>query len=127
MSVELVFVIGDPMWLTSNSRAHWAKKSRIVKGLRHMAKTKARAEKIPTFETARVDYYVQYRTGGRADPANVYDPIIKSLIDGLVDAGVFPDDDHTHVMGPNPHRDPGKAAPGTHRVRLVITGQDVNF
>ncbi|MEU1449881.1 hypothetical protein [Streptomyces mirabilis] len=36
----------------------------------------------------------------RLDPANFY-PSFKAAVDGLVDAGVLEDDDHTHVVGPD--------------------------
>ncbi|MFB7364181.1 hypothetical protein [Streptomyces hydrogenans] len=36
----------------------------------------------------------------RADPANWY-PSFKSFVDGIVDAGVLEDDDHTRVVGPD--------------------------
>lgn len=36
----------------------------------------------------------------RCDPANFY-PSFKAAVDGLVDAGVLEDDDHTHVVGPD--------------------------
>ncbi|MFJ8995561.1 hypothetical protein ACIRQH_34795 [Streptomyces sp. NPDC102279] len=36
----------------------------------------------------------------RIDPANFY-PSFKAAVDGLVDAGVLEDDDHTRVVGPD--------------------------
>jgi crossover junction endodeoxyribonuclease RusA len=39
-------------------------------------------------------------TRRRADPANWY-PSFKAAVDGIVDAGVLADDDHTHVIGPD--------------------------
>ena len=36
----------------------------------------------------------------RLDPANFY-PSFKAAVDGLVDAGVLEDDDHTRVIGPD--------------------------
>lgn len=46
------------------------------------------------------------------------------LADGMVDAGVWPDDDSTHVLGPTYMRDP-KTDDGNHRVRLVLASQEV--
>ncbi|MFH9826757.1 hypothetical protein [Streptomyces bobili] len=37
---------------------------------------------------------------GRRDPANYY-PAFKAAVDGLVDAGLVEDDDHTRVVGPD--------------------------
>ncbi|MFF5784218.1 hypothetical protein ACFY8P_04515 [Streptomyces sp. NPDC012693] len=36
----------------------------------------------------------------RADPANWY-PSFKAAVDGIVDAGVLEDDDHTRLVGPD--------------------------
>lgn len=38
--------------------------------------------------------------GGRYDPGNLY-PTAKACIDGIVDAGLLTDDDHTRVIGPD--------------------------
>ena len=53
--------------------------------------------------------------GGRWDPNN-YAGTTKALVDGLVSAGLFLDDDHKHVIGPD-HRHGGK---GEARVVLRI-------
>ena len=65
---------------------------------------------------------VHYRTAVRADPANAQ-PTLKALIDGCTDAGIWVDDDSTHLIGPDPRRGcnlPG-LRPGEHRVVLTIT------
>lgn len=36
----------------------------------------------------------------RRDPGNWY-PTAKAIVDGLVDAGILIDDDHTKVVGPD--------------------------
>lgn len=36
----------------------------------------------------------------RLDPANLY-PSFKAAIDGVVEAGLLEDDDHTHLLGPD--------------------------
>jgi crossover junction endodeoxyribonuclease RusA len=36
----------------------------------------------------------------RLDPANLY-PSFKAAVDGIVEAGVLEDDDHTHLLGPD--------------------------
>lgn len=45
-------------------------------------------------------------------------PVIKALVDGLVDAGVFPDDGDAFVIGQDARRLPGVA---TDNVEIVIT------
>jgi hypothetical protein len=43
----------------------------------------------------------------------------------MVDAGVWEDDDSTHVLGPTHLRDPKSDRPGHYKVRLVLTEQEV--
>lgn len=67
-------------WLTSNGRYHWASRARRTRALRVRA----------------------------AIAANAY-PAVKACIDGLVDAGILPDD-------PDPH-----LPTGHHRLTVNIT------
>ena len=63
-----------------------------------------------------------YQNVLRADPANAQ-PTLKALVDGCTDAGIWVDDDSTHLIGPDPRRGcnlPG-LRPGEHRVVLIIT------
>lgn len=107
------------MWLTSNGRYHWADKARRTRGLRALGQWEGKRSQIPTLNRAHITAHITYRTGGRADPANAY-PTIKALIDGLVDAGLLPDDDATRLLGPDMRREPGKPAPSTRIVRLHV-------
>ncbi|WP_330349242.1 hypothetical protein [Streptomyces sp. NBC_00582] len=54
----------------------------------------------PLFKRAHVLGVLHPPTDGRRDPANWY-PSFKPAVDGLVDAGLFEDDDHTRVVGPD--------------------------
>ncbi|WP_420169034.1 hypothetical protein [Streptomyces violaceoruber] len=56
----------------------------------------------------------------RADPANWY-PSFKAAVDGIVEAGVLEDDDHTRVVGPDMRI--GPVAKGG---RLVLHIQELN-
>ena len=55
----------------------------------------------------------------RADPANWY-PSFKAAVDGIVDAGVLEDDDHTRLVGPDMRI--GAVTPGG---RLVLHIQEL--
>jgi crossover junction endodeoxyribonuclease RusA len=123
---DLTLTIPDAWWMTSNDRRHWADKARRTRNIRHMTAVLARARRIPRYEVVQITALIQYPTGGRADPGNA-SPTVKAAIDGLVDAGVVPADDHTHVIGPDYRREVGKGQRGTHVVRLVLTGQGVPF
>ncbi|MGY1500838.1 hypothetical protein ACW4TU_30375 [Streptomyces sp. QTS52] len=54
----------------------------------------------PLFQRAHILGVLHPSTKGRRDPANWY-PSFKACVDGLVDAGLFEDDDHTRVLGPD--------------------------
>lgn len=54
----------------------------------------------PVFQRAHILGVLHPHTRGRRDPANWY-PSFKAATDGLVDAGLFADDDHTRVLGPD--------------------------
>jgi crossover junction endodeoxyribonuclease RusA len=119
----LHFEIPDAWWLSANDRRHWADKGKRTKALREMGRLNAIAAELPELSTTHVAAFIGYPRNGRADPANAA-PTVKALIDGMVDAGVWPDDDSVHVIGPTFLRG-DKAPPGTHTVRLVLTPQEI--
>ena len=85
----------------------------------------ARAAGLRPSPTGRVQVtaHVHTRTRRRMDPANAA-PTTKALVDGaLVDGQVVPDDDHTHLTGPDHRRgDPvPDLAPGWRAITLTIT------
>lgn len=86
--------------ITSNHRLHWAAQARATRAIRHAAKLLAKSARIPALPRAKV--VAEYRPADRRrrDPANWY-PSVKAAIDGLVDAGVLPDDDAAHLLGPD--------------------------
>jgi hypothetical protein len=103
--------------LNANDRPHWSKRNRITGQLRSDAHVMARYLKIPRLARARIDAIYEPPDARRRDAGNWY-PTYKALIDGVVDAGVLPDDDHTHLDGPFMRI--GPVHPGG-RVVLVIT------
>jgi crossover junction endodeoxyribonuclease RusA len=119
---ELTFTVPKSWWVSANDRTHWAAKARATRNLRHLAATSTRG--LDTLGTTHVAAFIGYLTGGRADPSNAA-PTVKALIDGMTDAGVWPDDDSTHVIGPTFLRDPKSPTPGHYTVRLLLTPQEV--
>ncbi|GAA3154196.1 hypothetical protein ACFQ0X_43985 [Streptomyces rectiviolaceus] len=88
--------------INANDRMHPAKRASFVKVIRQAAWAMARHHKLPALERAHVFYVVHPDTKGRRrDPGN-WSPSAKAAVDGLVDAGVLPDDDHTRLLGPDP-------------------------
>lgn len=122
---HLTATIPAELWLSANQRLHWAPKSHRTKSIRSIgwATASASGMRDANLGTTHVAAFIAYPRNGRADPANAA-PTVKALIDGMVDAGVWADDDSTHILGPTYLRDP-KTGTSSYRVRLVLTAQDV--
>ena len=126
MTDTITLTIPAGEWLSSNQRLHWAQQARRTRSIRTRAFMLGLAALRAGDVTARtgkthVHVLVAYPTARKADPPNSY-PSVKAAIDGLVDAGIFPDDNSEHVsLGFD--RDPVKSAPGTYRLALELEPQ----
>lgn len=88
--------------LNDNQRLHHRRKAEYINLIRHAAAVTARAAKLPAFERIHVFYVIHPKPGiRRRDPGN-WSPTAKAAIDGLVDAGVVPDDNSERVLGGDP-------------------------
>jgi hypothetical protein len=108
------FVIPLPEGLeliNSNESQNRHRRARIVKEIRGKAQEAvtecpalmealAAAKPGPLFQRAHVLGILHPATNNRRDPANWY-PSFKAAVDGLVDAGLLDDDDHTRLVGPD--------------------------
>ena len=127
MTDQIIIEVPNVEWLSANDRVqHWAYRAYRTKELRTRGYWAAKQAHLGSHQVVHVAAWIQYPRGGRADPANAA-PTVKALVDGLVDAGMLPDDDSTHLVGPDYRREPGCRQNGTHRIRLVITQQEVSF
>lgn len=90
---------GTPL-LNANQRIHWRQRAARTRVLRDAALVLARAARMPRLERAYV--IAEYRPPDRRrrDVANLY-PSFKACIDGIVSAGVLPDDSDTYLTGPD--------------------------
>jgi crossover junction endodeoxyribonuclease RusA len=115
--------------LNANQRPHHRVRHEVTKELRaaaHEAVSEhtdlmaalAAAKPGPLFQRAHVLGILRPPSARRADPANWY-PSFKAAVDGLVDAGLLDDDDHTRLVGPDMRLGP-KAKGG--QLVLVIRG-----
>ncbi|GHE33208.1 hypothetical protein GCM10017673_40170 [Streptosporangium violaceochromogenes] len=86
--------------LNSNQRLHHRPKSVLTKALRKAGKEAAEKAAVPALTRAHMFGIYCPPDRRRRDPANLY-PSFKALIDGVVDAGVLPDDDDRHLVGPD--------------------------
>lgn len=122
VAFEGALVPQDPAWvspvlrlpmsnvLSANDRRSRVQVAKLVSFIRGQAMLLARAGRAPRFERAEVKVIVRFPDGRRRDPNN-YHATTKPLIDGLVDAGVFPDDDAEHVLGPDIRKSLKRAEP----------------
>lgn len=97
--------------LTANQRLHWARKAVLTKRCRETACWLAKSKKLPGAQRLTVTLHYRPKERRRRDAHNLY-PTVKALVDGLVDAGVVPDDDTTHVSTPEPVIHEPAAKPG---------------
>lgn len=109
--------------INANRPLNHHEKARRVKALRNTGWAMARAAKVPALQRAHIFYVFHPDTANgkqRRDPGN-WSPTAKALVDGIVDAGVLPDDNHKHLLGPDPRM--GEPVPGS-QIVLYITDLD---
>lgn len=104
----------DPIWtsrtlpiarghlLTANDKLHWARKASLTKQLRrwgYLLGREGRGVERLHLARARVVFEVAYPDRRRRDRHNMA-PTIKAMMDGLIDAGLLPDDSDGYLDGP---------------------------
>jgi len=97
-----VFVVLLPVLdlLNANQGLHWRTRSKRTKTIRNAAALMARSMGVPPLQRAHIYGFYLPTDARRRDPAN-WAPSAKAAVDGLVDAGVLPDDDDKHLTGPD--------------------------
>ena len=106
--------------LSANQRfGHWAQKAKIVREVRQEVNVRARGMKLGPFERISVQLVYRPRDKRRRDRGNIM-PTHKAALDGLVDAGVVPDDNPEFVEEMMPRIDaPVKGEPGCMWLEIV--------
>lgn len=105
--------------LNANDRLVREAEATRVKSLRKIGWQLALAADIPGLRAAHVIYVVHLNTrASKGDPGNLA-PTAKALLDGVVDAGVLPDDNAHYVVGPMPHAGQKVSLKGG-RISLVL-------
>lgn len=84
----------DPPMLANHRYKHWAQKSAAVRQVRAAVGLLAKRHPMPGRVEVGIVWHVADRR--RRDPDGPF-PTLKAAIDGLRDAGVLPEDDHTVV------------------------------
>lgn len=77
--------------LNANQRMHWAPKGKLTRTIRDETARLAREANIPETSTVTVQLAWVVTDKRRRDSDNIY-PTFKAMCDGLVDAGIVPDD-----------------------------------
>jgi len=114
-TLELPFTAG--LLLNANQRLHWAERNKRTQHWRELAAWQAKAAKVPHWQRAHILAEFSFGNNIRRDVGNL-NPTIKAAVDGLVDAGLLPDDDDKHLEGPDLRR---VERSGLALVRLVVT------
>lgn len=89
--------------ITANDKMHWAARSRLTKQLRQWGYLLGReGEGVARLGLthARVEVEFAYPDRRRRDRSNLA-PTVKALMDGLIDAGLLPDDADSFLDGPH--------------------------
>lgn len=121
-TVEICFPPPGPL-ISLNMREHYMMTARRVKQWRHAAAWGALAcaqSWGPQLGRCEVTVYLPVTGRHRRDPHN-WVPTMKAIIDGLVDAHVWPDDTPAYVVTTEPVLEVG-TGPRDVRVRLVELG-----
>ena len=108
-----LIVMAPCSYLTANESGGWSVRYRRVKAWRHAARRAAEAAGLgPLPYPCRVVATVhRSHNRGRWDASN-WSPTAKAVLDGLVDAGLLPDDSNRYVTGPDMRAGDGWADAG---------------
>lgn len=86
--------------LNANGRRHWRYRATATRRLREAATWLTIKADVPRLQRAHVLCELRFPDRRRRDPAN-WSPSAKAAVDGLVDAGVLPDDSARYLDGPD--------------------------
>ena len=103
-------------WPSANDRGHWSRNAPVIAYWRQMTAALARVGGRRSFTRVHVVMTLSWPDRRRRDVAN-WHPLAKACVDGLVDAGVVPDDSHEYVVGPDLRY--GEPVPGRRPVAVL--------
>lgn len=81
---------------------HWSRKNRLVDPWKEAGRWYAVAARLKNVGPMVVTVTIPFTTGRRRDPHNYTGTVVKALIDGMVRAGVWPDDNPEFVTVAEP-------------------------
>ncbi|WP_136314442.1 hypothetical protein [Actinomyces procaprae] len=97
---EASIVLGADQVISANDHRHWRYRHARAKSIRSVAEQTARFTRAPRLERARIVIEILFPDRRRRDTHNLM-ATAKPIVDGLVDAGLLPDDDARHLVGPH--------------------------
>jgi crossover junction endodeoxyribonuclease RusA len=91
-----------PILSVNRTTGHWAKTSSVKTAWRDGIQWLAQGGKIAGLATIQgrpcaLRFVLPFQVGRRRDPSNYVDSVVKWMVDGLVRAGVWPDDNPEYV------------------------------
>ncbi len=104
MTAPITFTVQRSMLINANHRLHWSTRAKRTKYLRTAAGWASAGTRV----TGKVRVLVRFTYPTRTRPkdeGNLH-PTAKAILDGMVDAKVFPDDSIEYVEGPDVRVDP---------------------
>jgi len=107
----VITFIGYSRLLSLNDRLHWAQKATLNRMWRKAAHGAAVMAQTPVHGRSLVNVSLPVRNVNQRRDAHNFIATVKPIIDGLVDAGVWPDDNGRYVVTDEPcfharHLDP---------------------
>lgn len=112
MTTTTITLIGDTTMrhhmLSSNSRHHWTRTRAASRYWRWTMFAEARRLHAPQLGSAHITITIRWPDNRHRDVHNYVHHVAKPIVDGLVKAGVLPDDSDEYLSGPDMRRDPEK-------------------
>ena len=91
-------------FINANDRLHHYAKAERTRGWRKLTAALTTTSNARPYDRAHITVTYRFPTNHRREVSNLQ-PTSKAIVDGLVDAGLLPDDDDLHVIGPDNRRE----------------------
>lgn len=105
-------------FINANDRLHHHAKAKLTKAWRAAAEAAVGFDPF-FYERSHITVTYRFATNHRREVSNLQ-PTSKAIVDGLVDAGLIPDDDDRHVIGPDNRREYPNGPP-----RVTVTIEEI--
>lgn len=104
---EFTIPVTETQWreyhLSANQRLYHKERNKKTQWWRQIAAIHCRNLRIPAMQQARIEIWFRFPNNFRREVANLQ-PTSKAIVDGLIDAGLLPDDRDEFCVGPDNRR-----------------------